>query len=241
MTSTPRTLSIDIGGTGLKASVLDIHGEMTVDRLRIPTPKPSTPEAVIGALITLASQLPEYDRISVGFPGVVRHNVVYTAPNLGTEQWAGLAFGKQLSEALGNKPIKVINDADMQGLAAIRGEGLEMVITLGTGFGTGLYMDGSLAPHLEIAHSIFADNESYDKAIGDAALKAIGEEAWLKRVDQAIKNMHSLTHYDTLYIGGGNARLLSADKLPDNIVLIDNSAGVKGGIAVWHDQRSHNI
>ncbi len=237
------TLAIDIGGSGLKASVLDEAGNMVVPRRRVPTPQPAVPEAVVPLLIGLAkgtapgledtSPLPDFSRISVGFPGVVRGGKVLTAPNLSTEAWSGFELAKALSDALG-APVRMLNDADMQGLAAVNGNGVEMVITLGTGFGTALYENGRLGPHLEIAHIPFRKGETYDQHLGNAARKAVGNKKWNKRVEKAIANLRTLTLFDHLYIGGGNAKKLTLE-LPDDISVIDNSAGILGGIALWRD------
>ena len=228
------TLSIDIGGTGLKASVLDNDGNMVVDRVRIDTPKPCPPELMISTLKALVEALPDLEGISVGFPGVVRKGVILTAPNLGTESWTGFNLAEGLGEALGGKPIQVINDADMQGLAAVQGQGVEMVITLGTGFGTGIYIDGELGPHLEMAHHPFRKGQTYDMQLGDKTRAAIGNQKWLKRVVKAIENLRVLTNFDHLYIGGGNAKRLPGKiDLADNITIIDNSAGILGGIKIW--------
>ncbi len=229
--SAQKTLSIDIGGTGLKASVLNEAGEMLTEPQRIPTPKPSPPAAVVPALMELVAPLGEFDRISVGFPGVVRKGRVITAPNLGTEHWEDFNLQQALEEKL-QKPARVINDADMQGLAAVRGEGLEMVITLGTGFGTAIYVDGKLGPHLELAHHPFRDGETYDVQLGDKTLKAIGVEPWKERVQEAINNLRILTNFDCLYIGGGNSRHLNFDQV-DDIEIVDNTAGILGGIYIW--------
>ncbi len=234
MTNALHTLSIDIGGTGLKASVLDEAGNMAVDRVRVDTPKPCPPDVMIATLTTLVADLPEYHRISVGFPGVVRKGKILTAPNIGTESWKGFDLATALGEALGNKPVKVINDADMQGLAAIVGDGVEMVITLGTGFGTGIYIDGKLGPHLEMAHHPFRKGETYDQVLGDEGRRVAGTKTWRKYVQEAIYNLEVLTNFDHLYLGGGNsARLVDKVELASNIHLIDNAAGILGGIKIW--------
>ena len=179
------------------------------------------------------SPLPPFDRISVGFPGVVRDGVVLTAPNLGHEGWQRFDLAGALTARLG-KPTRVLNDADMQGLGAIRGRGLEMVITLGTGFGTGLYLDGRLLPHLEIAHLRFRKGETYDERLGNAARKKVGDKEWSRRVEKAIADMRRLTNFDHLYVGGGNAKRLTFEPNPD-ITFIDNEAGIDGGAHAWHD------
>src|SRR4029450_12815344 len=118
----PRTLAVDIGGSGIKASVLDPRGRMLVDRVRVPTPVGRPPRGVIEALAKLVAPLPAYDRIAVGFPGVVRKGRVLTAPNLGHPGWAGFDLARALTARLG-KPARVANDADLQGLAVVRGRG----------------------------------------------------------------------------------------------------------------------
>src|SRR5262249_27693796 len=136
--STMHILSIDIGGTGLKASVVDETGKMLAPRQRVETPHPCPPPVLLAAVTALAKPLPAFERISIAFPGVVRDGKVLTAPNLGTKDWAGFPLAQELSDRLGKKPAKLLNDAEMQGLAIINGKGLELVLTLGTGAGTAL-------------------------------------------------------------------------------------------------------
>jgi polyphosphate glucokinase len=156
---------------------------------------------------------------------------VRTAPNLGHDGWRGFDLAAALTAALG-KPARVGNDADVQGLAAIRGVGVEMVVTLGTGFGTALYDNGRLCPHLEISQQPFRKGETYDQQLGNAARKAVGDRKWNKRVRKAIANLRTLTHFDHLYVGGGNARKLDGD-LPVDVTVIDNAAGLVGGAHLW--------
>lgn len=226
------TLAIDIGGSGLKATVLDADANLLVERVRIETPVGAPPADYIRLLTELVRPLPTFDRVAVGFPGMVRFGIVHTAPNLDNDEWRGFALAEALAKAL-QKPVRVANDADVQGFAAIRGQGLEMVITLGTGFGTALYLDGRLCPHLEISHQPFRHGKTYDEMLGEAARDEIGNKKWRKRVAKAIANMHALTHYDRLFVGGGNARHLK--ELPDNVHTVDNIAGLIGGIRLWQD------
>jgi polyphosphate glucokinase len=228
-----RTLAIDVGGTGLKASIVDDSGRLLTDRARIDTPVGAPPKEIVQALVQLVQPLGSYDRCSVGFPGVVRDGRVLTAPNLGNKGWKGFDLAGALSKALG-KPVRVANDADVQGLAVIAGKGVEIVITLGTGFGTGLYLDGRLAPHLELSHHPFRKGETYDDQLGNAARKEIGKKKWNKRVRRAIDNLRTLTNFDHLYIGGGNAKKIDFELDPD-VTIVDNSAGLAGGVALWRD------
>jgi len=227
------TLAIDIGGTGLKASVVDETGQMLTDRVRLPTPVGAPPQQIVETLAGMVAPLGAFDRVSVGFPGVVRNGRVLTAANLGNDKWTGFALAQALEAALA-KPVRVANDADLQGLAVITGKGVEMVITLGTGFGTGLYSEGRLAPHLEIAHHPFRHGETYDQQLGNATRKQIGSARWNNRVKRAIGNMRRLTNFDHLFIGGGNAKKIDFALEPD-VTIISNEAGMEGGVALWRD------
>ncbi|MFP5260544.1 MAG: ROK family protein [Blastocatellia bacterium] len=230
-----RILAIDIGGTGLKAAILDPDGEMLTERVRVETPHPCLPEALLKALTELIEPLWDYDFVSVGFPGVVRDGKIVTAPNLGTDVLKGFDLGYALEKQFG-KPVHVLNDADMQGYAAIEGKGVEMVVTLGTGFGTSLFFDGRLAPHLEIAHMPFRKGETFDEQLGDKARKKIGKKKWNRRVKCAIKMMRRLANFDRLYIGGGNADRINFELDPD-VKIIPTDRGVRGGAWLWRRRR----
>jgi polyphosphate glucokinase len=229
-----RILAIDIGGTGLKAAILNGEGELLTERVRVETPLACTREDLLGALTKLVEPLEGFHCVSVGFPGVVRNGKIITAPNLGTEELGGFDLAEALRERL-STPVRVINDADMQGCGAIEGKGLEMVITLGTGFGSALFMDGQLAPHLEIAHLPFRRGKDYDQQVGEKARKKIGSKRWNRRVQQAIETLRALTHFDKLYIGGGNAKRINFELAPD-VKIISNEAGLKGGAWLWRDR-----
>ena len=227
----PVTLGIDIGGTNLKAGLLDADGKMLGERVRVPTPHEALPAKVVELLVTLVRPLGTFSRVSVGFPGVVRQGVVMTAPNLGTQHWVNFALADTLARTLG-QPVRMLNDATVQGLGVIGGQGLECVITLGTGFGFALYQDGRLAPHLEMGQHIARRSLTYDLYVGDAARNELGKKRWLRRVDRTIKALRVLTNFDTLYVGGGNARLIKA-VMPADIRLISNEAGITGGVKLW--------
>jgi polyphosphate glucokinase len=241
----PLTLAVDVGGTGLKASVLDADGAMVADRVKVPTPYPIPPDKLVTTLGKLVAPLPKAERASVGFPGMVRAGLVLSAPHFSCKHgpgsavddelvtlWSNFDLTTALTEAFG-MPTKVANDADVQGAAVVSGNGLEFVMTLGTGFGSGLFYEGRLMPHLEIAHQPFRKGETYNDQIGEAARKEIGEERWNRRVRKAIKNMRALMFFDHLYIGGGNSRRLVRDDLDDDVTIVDNTAGILGGIKLW--------
>jgi polyphosphate glucokinase len=227
-----RTLAIDIGGTGIKALILSATGKPLTERIRVKTPRPATPAAVINAIVELAKQQGEFDRVSVGFPGVVRCGVTVTAPNL-NGRWGSFRLADVLSKKLG-KPVRVANDADVQGYGVIAGHGVELVVTLGTGFGSGLFADGKLVPNLELGHHPFQKGKTYEELLSDAALKKVGKKKWNKRLVRAIQTIEPTFNYDRLYVGGGNAARIAV-KLPRNVKTVSNVAGLLGGLALWRD------
>jgi polyphosphate glucokinase len=236
--SNPFTLSIDIGGTGLKASVLDAKGKMVVDRVKIETPYPCPPKVMVETLVELVKPLPAFDRVSIGFPGVVREGKIVTAPHFGNEVWKNFPLAKTLADRWG-KPVRILNDADMQGTAVISGQGLELVVTLGTGVGTALFRNGELMQRMELAQHPAWDNKTYNEYIGDKVLKKKGRKKWNKRVKHALELLNTLLNPDKVYIGGGNARNLNF-KLPSNTKTVPNEAGILGGITLWK-QADRNI
>lgn len=230
-----KTLAIDIGGSGIKAIVLDEQGKPVTERKRLVTPKPATPKSVLTIIRALAKSQGKFDRVSVGFPGVVKQGVTTTAPNLDSS-WQDFELVKALSKQLG-KPVRVANDADVQGYGVIQGKGVELVLTLGTGFGTALFVNGHLVPNLEIAHHPFKNNKTYEQELGAVAYKRMGKKKWNQRLWEAIEMLDALFNYDFLYIGGGNAKKVVL-ALPDNVQLVPNVAGLLGGIAFWRDAKT---
>lgn len=230
---TARILALDIGGTGLKAAVIDAQGRFITQPLRIATPHPCPPKVMVKALAGLVQPLAgKYDVITIGFPGYVRRGVVLTAPNLGTEDWAKFSLEKTIARALG-KPAKLLNDADVQGLGAIRGKGLEVVVTLGTGFGTAWFSDGLLLPHLEFAHVPVHHRHDFDAYVGEAARRKLGHAKWQKRVEKALRIVATVFNYDHLYIGGGNSARIRF-RLPRHASLVSNNDGMIGAAFAWN-------
>jgi polyphosphate glucokinase len=232
--SPSRTLAIDIGGTRLKAAVLDDGGRLIAPEVRLPTPPHPSPDILIEVIDGLVRQLPGFDRISAGFPGYIAKGRVRTAPNLGTEQWHDFALAETLAKHFG-KPARVLNDADVQGLGVIQGYGLECVLTLGTGIGSSLFLNGRLLPHLELGQHPIRKRKTYDQYLGDAALKSKGLVKWNRRLRKVITIVATLVNYDTLHLGGGNAAAISFE-LPKNVRIADNQAGITGGIRLWDEK-----
>jgi polyphosphate glucokinase len=228
-----RTLAIDVGGTALKAAVLDDEGAATAPDVRALTPHPCPPEALVGALADLTAALSGFERVSVGFPGVVRDGRVLTAPHLGQDSWIDYPLAASLQRLWG-KPVRVSNDAEVHGLGIVTGHGLEMVVTLGTGVGTSLFRDGRAAPHLELAHHPLRGGRTYDEYLGIDAFRRVGIRQWNARLRWVIDVLFNLIRYDTLYLGGGNSAKVVADLLPANVRLAPNAAGLIGGIRLWN-------
>jgi polyphosphate glucokinase len=238
------TLSIDIGGSGLKASIVNAQGVMVTDRVRVDTPYPCPPHRLVETVSELVEHLLDVHRVSVGFPGLVRHGHVIEVPSLSRSEYAGerdrdLAdawHGFDLAHAFAQRfqlPTKVVNDADMQGCAVVQGSGLEFVMTLGTGVGTALFNDGTLLPHLELSHGPFEDGHTFDIALGNSHRKSIGNERWAHRVRRAIQAFDDMLFFDRVYVGGGNAKKLSPEDIGPKGEIVPNTSGILGGVRVW--------
>ena len=225
-----RTLCIDIGGTGLKAMVVSAHGKPLSERSRVETPRPATPRAIGTALQALLPDRTQFDRVSVGFPGVVVDGVVRTAPNLHAS-WTGFDLATWLLRTTG-RPTRVLNDAGVQGHGVIQGRGVELCVTLGTGFGFSLFVNGHYVPNVELGHHPFRKGKSYEDLLGDAALKKRGKKRWNKTLGQAIAQLQETFNFRVLYVGGGNARKIDIP-LPKNVKVVDNVAGLLGGVKLW--------
>jgi polyphosphate glucokinase len=233
-TARPVTLAVDIGGSHLKALLLDPSGKVIDGPVRVDTPDKATPSAVLAGLRSLTLELGAFDRISVGFPGVVRYGRVLNAPNLDNDGWRNFSLATALRERF-DRPARVMNDAEVQGLGVIAFRGVECVVTLGTGMGFAVFQDGHPGPHLELAHHPLRKGRTYEEYVGRRALDDVGAKKWNRRVRRAIASIERLVSYDTLYIGGGNARHLVPD-FPTNVHIVDNEAGMTGGIHLWDSE-----
>jgi polyphosphate glucokinase len=239
-----RTLAIDVGGTGLKAVVLSPEGEMVSERVRNDTPYPCPPPVLLDELDKLAKTQPEFDRVSVGFPGAIRRGRVREVPAFSrrkpgegpdpdlVSQWTGFELEEAL-QARFQRPTRVANDADVQGCAVVAGHGMELVVTLGTGVGTAVFFDGALLPHMELSHGRFAEGLSIEVACGDHHREQIGNKAWRKLVASALDAFQDMVLPDHLYVGGGNAKRLDPATLGPNRTIVPNISGLLGGIKLW--------
>jgi polyphosphate glucokinase len=242
------TLTIDCGGGGIKASVLDESGTMRARPLREPTPYPLPPSLFVKTLVDLGGRLPAADRVTVGMPGMLRHGVVVATPHYVTRagprtradpdlvaEWAGFDAQTALAEAFGT-PVLVLNDAEVHGAGVVAGTGLELVLTLGTGLGCALFDGGVLAPHLELSQAPVRWGMSYDTYIGEHERRRLGDTFWSRRVRGVVDGLRPVFLWDRLYLGGGNSRLLRPEQLArmgDDVVVVPNTAGILGGVRAW--------
>lgn len=226
-----RVLCIDVGGTGLKAAVIAPSGKYLVKRHRIKTPKRRKPRQIVKVLADLVRPMGGFDCVTIGFPGVVKGGRVISAPHFGTRDWKGFDLAGAMRKTLG-KPVKLLNDADVQGLAVIKGKGLELVCTLGTGFGTAWFRDGELMPHMDLAHLVVRKKDDFDIYIGDQTRRKIGSQQWNRRIKKLIGVLETVFAYDHLYLGGGNSRCVKF-RLPRNVTIVSNDAGMEGGAFAW--------
>jgi len=231
----PVTLAVDIGGTGLKVLLLSPEGQPMTERLRVPTPDPPTPARLLNALDHLRQQLGGgFDRVSVGYPGVVKQGVTLSAANL-HPKCIGFPLQAEL-EKLWRKPVRVANDAAVQGYGAIQGRGVEMIITLGTGMGSALFTDGRLCPGLELGHHPWR-KKTYEDYLGLRGLKKYGKRKWNKLLEKAIAQTKATFNWDHLYLGGGNTKLIEMQARPD-VTIVSNLDGLLGGVALWRGEGS---
>lgn len=224
-------MAIDIGGSGLKAMLLDPLGKPVSERQRVETPAVPTPLLVLRGLEELRKNLGAFDRVSVGFPGVIKRGITWTAANL-HPAWVGFHLQQEL-EKRWKKPARVANDAAVQGYGAIIGDGVELTLTLGTGMGGALFTSGRLCPGLELGHHPW-HKHTYEDYIGRRGLDKYGKKRWNKYLREAIDQTAKLFNWDHLYLGGGNTKKIDFE-LPKDVKIVSNEAGLLGGVALWRD------
>ena len=228
---TPRTLCIDVGGTGLKALVLDSTGDPVTERVRVETPRPATPRRVLQALWALVEPLGAFERVSVGFPGRRGGGSDRAPPPTSIPTGPASPWPARCRTASGD-PTRVLNDAGLQGYGVVEGRGVEMLLTLGTGMGCALFNEGVYVPNIELAHHPFRKHKTYEDYVGIRALEAVGKKRWNRRVARVVAQVLPIFNPRRLYLGGGNAKHLGI-QLPPEVHLVANIAGLLGGIALW--------
>jgi len=235
-----RILGIDIGGTGIKGALVDIStGVIETERKRIPTPIPAKPHAIAGVVAQIARQFEWKGAVGCGFPGVVRRGVTLTAANV-HKQWIGLNAAHLFSQATGSSVV-LVNDADAAGLAEVsfgagrNVRGVVMVVTVGTGIGTALFVDGKLVPNTELGHIEIGGQDAEVNA-SDAARQRekLSWKKWAIPFNRYLATLERLFWPDLFILGGGVAskadRFLPLLDLRTPVVTAElgNNAGIVG-------------
>lgn len=201
-------LGIDVGGSGVKAAPVDLStGRRLAKRKRIPTPQPSTPEAVYDVIEELVAAFDWRGPIGCALPSVVRHGVVYTAANIDAA-WIGRDAAADLEARLG-RPVHLLNDADAAGIAenvlgAARDlDGVVMLLTLGTGIGSAIFTDGVLVPNTELGHLEFKGVDAETYAAARVVAAGIDQATWALRLNEYLLYVESILPPDYFILGGG--------------------------------------
>lgn len=213
VTRKPPVLGIDIGGTGIKSAPVDIErGVLLEERYRVETPHPATPKSMLAAISGIISHWSWKGQLGCGFPGVMKSGEVYTAANL-SKKWIGVNIRDAIEKISPCKAV-VINDADSAGLAEMKfgagkeynrhGGGVVLMVTLGTGVGTALFVDGHLVRNTELGH-IEIDGEDAEKRTAEIhrEIEGLSWKKWGKRVDKYLQHIEKLLSPDLIIIGGG--------------------------------------
>jgi len=233
-------LGVDIGGSGMKAAPVDIRsGELVAERLRIVTPQPATPEAMASVVGDLVGHFSWDGPVGVAFPAVVKQGVAYTAANV-DPSWIGCDAAERFAKSAGCA-VAVMNDADAAGMAEMRfgagkgKDGVVLMVTLGTGVGSALFVDGELVPNTELGHLVVRGKDAERRAAASAReRKGQSWKAWAKRLNEYLQNVERLLWPDLIIVGGGVST--KADKFIDHLDLrapvvpaaMHNEAGIVG-------------
>jgi polyphosphate glucokinase len=233
-------LGIDIGGTGMKAAPVDLAtGELRAERARFDTPQPATPAAMSEVVAELVTGFGWTGPVGIAFPTVVRHGVIHSAANI-DKSWIGVDADALFTEATGCK-VSVLNDADAAGVAEMRfgagrgRNGVVVVLTFGTGIGSGLFVDGHLVPNTEIGHLEVDGVDAEHRAAASARKReALSWDEWADRVNRYLEVVVALFSPELIIVGGGASK--KADRwLPridvDTEVVVaamENNAGIVG-------------
>ena len=205
-------LGIDIGGTGIKGAIVDVEsGKLQSDKIRLPTPQTAMPGAVTDGVVEIVKQLSWDGLIGCGFPSIIRRGFVHLASNM-SDEWIGVHVPDKFANATGCR-VSVVNDADAAGLAEVkfgagRGKrGVVLVVTLGTGIGSALFIDGVLVPNTEFGH-LEIDGRNAERWAANVVRERQGLswKKWAKRVDGVLRRMHLHLSPDLIILGGGVSR-----------------------------------
>ncbi len=234
-------LGIDVGGTGIKGALVDVEtGKLTTDKYRIPTPNPATPEAIATTVQKFVNHFNWKGLVGCGFPTPLQHGKCLTGGNL-HEDWKGTQVDQLFKNKTGND-FSIVNDADAAGLAEINFgagknvKGTVIMITLGTGIGSGLFLDGKLLPNTEFGHVLYKNGEIFEKYASDSARKRddLSRKGWGKRLHKYFKHINLIVSPDLIIVGGGASKKF--DKIEAQIDIdvpivpaqAENEAGIIG-------------
>jgi polyphosphate glucokinase len=213
-----RVLAIDVGGTHVK---IRVSGRR--DTHEFESGPTMTPRRMVARVRELAGDM-KYDVVSIGYPGVVVHGKIVTEPhNLG-RGWVGFNFRKAFG-----RPTQVMNDAAMQAIGSYEG-GRMLFLGLGTGLGSALVVNGTVAP-MELAHLPYKNGRTFEDYVGDRGRKRLGAKKWRRTVADVVEQLSKALEADYVVLGGGNAKKLK--KLPKNARLGSNEFAFLGGFRVW--------
>jgi len=204
-----QVLGIDIGGSGIKGAIVDVNtGELLTERIRIETPQPATPHAVLETISEMITEFKWNGPIGCGFPAVIQHGIAKTAANVDAG-WIGVNIDKLIWEAT-KCSAKVINDADAAGLAEVKfgaGKGVNgvvLMLTIGTGIGSALFINGKLVPNTEYGHLYYKDIVAERYCSDSARKKYVLEwDIWTERFNKYLKHLERTINPDLFIIGGG--------------------------------------
>lgn len=251
-------IGVDFGGSGIKGAVVDVRsGQLVGNRLRIPTPQPSVPREVVGVVDELVRRLvvpwdssqADAFPVGVGLPAAIRSGVTLTAANI-DPAWIGFPAERELALAT-RRTVAVGNDADVAGLAEIRfgagryQAGMVFVLTIGTGIGSALFIDGRLVPNTELGHLELRGGDAEER-VAESARDRLGLswQEWAAGFDGYLHELERLFWPDLFILGGGASK--RADnylsfltvKTPIAIATFRNNAGIVGGALIAHERRA---
>ncbi|CAN5798442.1 ROK family protein [soil metagenome] len=239
-------LGIDVGGTGVKAALVDLAtGKLASDRVREKTPQPATPEAVTATVASVVAQVldgetvPDDLPVGCGLPGVVTEGILRTAANI-DKSWEGVSVEGIVGEALGRR-VLAINDADAAGLAELAygaAEGVSgtvLLLTIGTGIGSALFIDGRLVPNTEFGHLEFHGKDAETRVSGAArSRRGLGWKRWAREFDDYLDRLELYFWPDLIILGGGVSKDMTkyehllTTRAPVKAAELLNVAGIVG-------------
>lgn len=223
------TLCVEVWGPRITSSLLTARGESKSDRHSTRVQRASHPDKVLDAIVQLASKYKNFERVAVGFPGVVREGIITRSP-LGSA-WKDYPLSRQLQVKL-ECLVKVASVFDIKGLSVIEGEGVELVLTLDAEFGSALFLDGRMVPNFSLGPHPFRKKHSYEDYVGAAALKAVGVKAWSKRVLRTLDLVGPMLNPRMIYLTGAHAKRLKTD-LPPGVSIVQSPASFLGSDRLW--------